>query len=137
MTTGPDVEKFMENLKEAVEEESDASNEYQVLARVASSLGHPNVTKTLKEIAEDESRHHTMLSQIVKQLSWAPEFMGLSRPFPQIYDDWADLGIDIGAKDPSIADEVHTALTHIYTKTPEADEAKRWIIAKANELGVT
>ncbi|GAI49713.1 unnamed protein product, partial [marine sediment metagenome] len=51
-------------------------------------------------------------------------------------DDWADLGIDIGVKDPSIKDEVYSALTKIYENAPDADDAKRWLVAKAGELGI-
>jgi len=139
MTTGSTQDKFMEDISEQMKSEKSAYNEYQALARFAEGLGYGATAKTLRAISEDEKRHHILLGHIADRLSYTsglPE-AELKRPFPQVYDEWADLGIDIGAKDPSITDEVQTVLTHIYAKTPSADEAKRWLIQKAGELGVT
>lgn len=139
MTTGSTLNELIEFLKHQVTDEDDATASYRAFAGVADRLGHHSVGATLRGIAEDEQKHSLLLRQIVKQLSWISESgpVELQRPFPQTYDDWADLGIDIGAKDPSIKDAVYRALTKIYEGTPDADEAKRWLVNKAGELGVT
>lgn len=139
MTTGSTLNELIEEIKKQLEDEKSAFDEYRATAMVADSLGHYSVGRILRDISKDEQRHSLALEQVVKQLSYIaalPE-AELKRPFPQTYDDWADLGIDIQAEDPTIADEVYTRLNHIYTKTPEAEDAKRWLIQKAGELGVT
>lgn len=139
MTENPAQDKFIEDISKQMRDEKSAYDEYQALARFAEGLGHSATAKTLRDISEDEKRHHILLGYIVDRLPYISELpgKGLERPFPQTYDDWADLGIDVGAKDSSIVDEVQTALTHIYAKTPEAEEAKRFLVNKAGELGVT
>lgn len=61
------------------------------------------------------------------------------RPFPKTTTEWEDLGYDIEAKLPdiggrySIRDAVAIATGK---KEGNADEAKRWLVRKAGELGV-
>jgi rubrerythrin len=137
MIIEPAPKDFLDRLNRQVADEESAVIEYQELAQIADNLGRYSVGTTLRQISNDESRHKSLLSGIVKQVSWVSESLRLDRPFPQTYNDWADLGIDLGAKDPSIKDEVYNKLQAIYNGTSEADEAKRWLVRKAGELGVT
>lgn len=132
-------DKFIEDLRKQIEDEKTASDEYQNLAMTADKLGHKSAAKSLREIAEDEKRHSVRLRIMAETITTLSsiEFAGLQRPFPQTYDDWADLGIDIGAKDPNIADEVQDMLTRIYVGGPLADDAKKWLVEMAGEVGVT
>lgn len=69
-----------------------------------------------------------------EQLKARPEEVSL---LPKTYGDWSDLGMSIKEKDPSLSDKVNNALGKISEGTPDADEAKRWLVNKAGELGVT
>jgi len=66
------------------------------------------------------------------------------RPFPQTYGDWVNLAEDIKAKyyfdDPASRAAVNYQLRYIGEETEyptEAREAKRWLVEKAGELGIT
>lgn len=139
MATGPTLDKLIEFLKHQVTDEDDATASYRAFAGVADSLGHHSVGIMLREIAEDEARHRVRLEQAVRALSalWAHGSTELPRLFPKTYGDWADLGMDIKEKDSSLSGEVNDALTKIYGEAPDADGAKRWLVGKAGELGVT
>ncbi len=74
------------------------------------------------------------------------------RPFPSTYGDWVDLAEDIKARypdDPVMRATANFSLQQIleweqYTRPPDeqevaeksANEAKRWLINKAGELGI-
>jgi len=137
--TDPTQDELIEEIKKQLEDEKSAFDEYRAIAMIADSLGHYSVGRVLRDISKDEQRHSLALEQVVKQLSYIAALPGaeLKRPFPQIYDDWADLGIDIGAKDPTLNQEVYDNLQKIYYKDPGSEEAKRWLVRKANELGIT
>jgi len=115
----------------------------------------------LRGIAADEDRHYRLIKyQIeVSQMS-APErkaheeqmeyLLGhrhpsqvsltpTDRPFPQTYGDWVNLAEDIKAKyqdDPVMIAAANTQLREIAQETGSAEEAKRWLVGKANELGI-
>lgn len=139
MTTEPTLDRLIEDLKHRATDEDDATADYRALAGIADSLGHHNIGATLRGIAEDEARHRVRLEQTVKTLStlWTPGSTELPRLFPKTYGDWADLGMDIKEKDSSLSGEVNDALTKIYEEAPGADDAKRWLVRKTGELGVT
>ncbi len=60
------------------------------------------------------------------------------RKFPKTYDGWVELALDIKEKMPPGAwSIVNNLLQVIEEGGPEAEEAKRWLIAKAGELGIT
>jgi len=139
MTTESTRNELVEFLRHQVTDEDDATASYRAFAGVADRLGYYSVGVMLREIAEDEARHRVRLEQTVRTLSalWAPGSTEFNRPFPQTYGDWADLGTDIKEKDPGFSDEVNDALTRIYEEAPGADEAKRWLVGRADELGIT
>jgi len=69
------------------------------------------------------------------------------RPFPQTYGDWVNLAESIKQKDPTVSTswEVSHALNAILEEErgeaePDADytadDAKRWLVEKAGELGL-
>lgn len=60
------------------------------------------------------------------------------RPFPQTYNDWVGLAYDIKEKDKKIDTwtKVHECLNSIAFDEPDIDDAKRWLVNKANELGI-
>jgi len=56
-----------------------------------------------------------------------------------VYGDWVDLAEDIKSKypdDPVMRASVNYQLQHIAEETEEAEEAKRWLMQKAGELGI-
>lgn len=63
---------------------------------------------------------------------------GQERPLPETYSDWVNLAMDIKEKslDVGIMARVNTALTAISEDQPSAEEAKRWLVSKAGELGI-
>jgi len=61
--------ELLRQLSPYVVEEKDAYNEYAVLSDQAYNVGRPDIAEKLKQIAEDEWKHHTVLSEIVKELS--------------------------------------------------------------------
>lgn len=62
---------------------------------------------------------------------------GVSRLFPKTYGDWVDLACSIKERDPSpeTVTRVNVSLFNISEK--DDDDAKRWLIEKAGELGIT
>lgn len=69
------------------------------------------------------------------------------RSFPQTYGDWVDLAEDIKAKDPSpeTSSQANMMLNTIISEAREpgreppgdVDTAKRWLVQKADELGIS
>lgn len=59
------------------------------------------------------------------------------RPFPQTYGDWVNVAEDVKSKMPRDAWHiVNELLQAISEGGPVAEEAKRWLMQKAGELGV-
>ena len=59
------------------------------------------------------------------------------RPFPETYNDWVSLAMDIKEKmDPVAWTVVNGLLQVVEEGGPEAEEAKRWLVKKAKELGI-
>lgn len=138
--TNPEGSKFIDDLRMQVEDEAKAHEEYQLLAMRAETLRHPNAANTLYGIAADEKRHHDLLEQIIRtitSLSDMGESMQLHRLFPRTNADWADLGYDIKQKDSGLSKEVDSCLTSIYEGLANEDAAKRWLVMKAGDLGIT
>lgn len=62
------------------------------------------------------------------------------RQFPQAYTDWITLAEDIKEKlgdDVDARMEVNMQLGHISIEDEDSDNAKRWLVSKAGELGVS
>ncbi len=81
--------------------------------------------KTYQQIAEEQ--HYGMPQ------GYMPEGR---RPSPKTYGDWVSLAEDIKAKDPDLSYLVNNHLLQISDNTCEAEEAKRWLVSKAGELGI-
>lgn len=63
---------------------------------------------------------------------------GTGRLFPETYSDWVDLALSIKERMPEGAwGIVNNLLQVIAEGGPEAEEAKRWLVKKAGELGIT
>ncbi len=61
-----------------------------------------------------------------------------SRPFPETYGDWVSLAEDIKAKMPQEKwGIVNSTLQLISEEHPNSGEAKRWLVEKAGELGIS
>jgi len=133
------LDTLIEDLRKQIPDESAASAEYNNLAAVAYNLAFGGVSSTLRDMAADEERHRENLIRMIEELTRIREVMPKHRPFPRSYADWADLGTDIRVrdKDPVLADKINEFLTQIYEEMPGADDAKRWLVQKAGELGIT
>jgi len=60
------------------------------------------------------------------------------RPLPETYGDWVNLAMDIKERMPEGAWGVVNDLLQVIAEGgPEAEEAKRWLTAKAGELGIS
>jgi len=137
MATRSTLDELIKFLERQVTDEDDATASYRAFAGIADELGHHSIGATLRGIAEDEHKHSQLLGQIVRRLSWAPESAKLQRPYPQTYGQWADLGADIKETDPNLSDEVNDALCKIAAEEPGMDDAQRFLVNKAGELGIT
>lgn len=143
-------------LEEALTDESKAGDMYRYMAGVSPDAG---TAERLRGIAADEDRHHLILSQLLTELSGQGETgqayierieyaLGRMRPsqivqhraFPQTDREWEDLGYDIEAKLPGIGTEIYSVRDAVAIATGkregDADEAKRWLVRKAGELGI-
>lgn len=61
----------------------------------------------------------------------------LGRPFPKTFGDWVDLAEAIKEKDQSLSPDVNENLGYIFTEDPaQSEDAKRWLVGKAGELGI-
>lgn len=129
---------FINKVRGQINDEEEAGPMYRGMAELANNLGMVSEGDILTGIARDEDNHHALLTAMLSRLQWPikPEEEPMMRLFPKTYDDWADLGIDIKAKDPGVRDEVDTYLSYIYAGIPEANDAKRWLVRKARELGI-
>ena len=102
----------------------------------------PELTKEEKESRRVVERAHEFLDRISQPLD-IESLQG--RPFPQTYGDWVSLAEDIKGRcqgEPATIATVNYQLNTILgaeqgTETPgAAEEAKRWLVNKAAELGL-
>ena len=91
-----------------------------------------------------EARTGLTYEPIVTESYWiSGEQPGSSRSFPRTYMDWIDLAEGMKAKYPdgsAMRDYVNFQMGHIAREVEypaEAQEAKRWFVEKAGELGIT
>jgi len=131
--------KFIEDLEKEAAEEANAHLVYEELTNRALTLGYPATSNILRYIAADEERHNRELRYTIvtlKQSSSISCETYTHRLFPKTYADWANLGIDIKERDPENAEIVNTALQSIYDETYRGDNAKRFLVRGAGELGI-
>lgn len=157
MTNGYYVKSYEQLLKEALDDEAQAGNIYRIMADMA-----PNeeAVNALKAIAADKDRHYSIVSYLLNVASLSPEEKseyvermeralgdghpsGVSthRPYPQTDTDWENLGYDIEAKLPDIGEPRYSVRDAVAIATGkregDADMAKRWLVQKAGELGIS
>lgn len=137
-----EIRQLIETVDRQIKDETDAYGEYQLAATDADFLGWHDIAATLYTISGDERRHRDLLEQIHRKIEayltlTADKPIQLHRPFPKTYYDWVDLGMDIYAKDNNLTEDVQGILYEIHEETSRADDAKRWLVRKANELGIT
>lgn len=60
------TDQFLADIRAQISDEAHAFNEYTRLANVADRLGFSMQTRTLLDIARDESRHRTELEDLVR-----------------------------------------------------------------------
>lgn len=143
-------------LEEALTDESMAGDIYRYMADISPNA---SAAERLRKIAADEGRHHLIVSHLLAELSGQGETGGQyaermeyllghrqpassgrgagRRPFPQTYGDWVDLAEDIKAKDPDSAPIVNDRLNVVCFESGDIDSAKRWLVQKAGELGIS
>lgn len=149
-------------LEEALDDESKAGDIYRYMANIS-----PNVSaaERLRSIAADEDRHHLVVSHLLAELTGKGETgieytermeyaLGHRRPsrtdqpkllFPKTYGDWVELAERMkteSGNDPAYNATINYQLQTISgegsTETPGAvANAKRWLVQKAGELGIT
>jgi len=125
---------FIDKVRGQINDEEEAGPMYASMAELASSLGMHSEASILMEISADEYKHHRLLTSMLGRLQ---EGEPVSRPFPKTYEDWANLGFDIKVKDPNADRDVDSNLASIYYGYTDQDYAKRWLVRKAGELGIT
>lgn len=152
MTT---IYEFNNKLFEAQQDEEKAYNEYVKLSYEAQTLGLDHAATILRNISKDEAKHANELEVMRKlpvepttgertwpeELAWREKsgFGELHRPFPETYGDWVSLAEDIKQKMPEESWYIVNELLQTISKEegPVVDEAKRWLMNKAGELGIS
>ena len=87
-----------------------------------------------REMMSQEEAKRLGMGEMHKRMMGSGES---SRPFPETYGDWVSLAEDIKAKMPPESwGVVNGLLLIISDEVPEAQEAKRWLVNKAGELGI-
>lgn len=138
-----------DGLHKSMDEERYAVQVYKERADAARDEGD-NVTAQLWEhIAEEERGHYNEFKDRLDARGPRPrpaDYMSLGdiqyppvmhRPFPETYGDWVNLAEDIKAADPGVVFKVNYNLHLVSQDLPGAEEAKRWLMRKAGELGIS
>lgn len=139
-------------LEEALTDESTAGDLYRYMADVSPDA---SAAKWLRKIAGQEDYHHLVISHLLAELSGVGEMgeqyeqrmeyllghrLEPPRPFPRTDTEWEDLGFDIEARLPDYPDVRYSVRDAVAIATGkregDPDEAKRWLVRKAGELGV-
>jgi len=125
--------EVLEGIRLQIADEGHAYGAYHLLAMRAEEAGLEHIARLLHGIADDEKRHYEILRQIQS------EFSTTHRPFPKTYADWVDLALDIKKKAPELSTEVNECLMAIIGEGTgrDVDDAKRWLVRRAGELGIT
>lgn len=138
MVTGEILQsgKRQESISDAVR---DAKKE---LRRGFQQFGDDHLVIKVFDKSPDERAGLTFESEYSESFWIKPE-AGPSRPFPDTYGDWVNLGMDIkekaGIDDVEMTTLVNRHLNHIYEEEQDPDvaqESKRWLVDKAGELGI-
>lgn len=142
------------NLQQSMDEEAAAGRAYRERAISARLEGDDVSARLWEHVADEEDGHYyefkDRLNAIREQF---PTFRGsasvgidgypiaTNRPFPQTDTDWEDLGFDIEAKYPDnimMRTQVRLKVADAIGKgTGSQDDARRWLVLKAGELGIS
>lgn len=147
---------YQKLLEEALEDESKAGDIYRYMADVS-----PNTESaiTLRALAADEDSHHNMITHLLTiasvsydVITQAERKMGIlpsgKRRFPQTYGEWVDIAEELKTKYSDDFVGVATVnfnlsiiaqegeVTPVVSES-DVDDAKRWLIQKAGELGIS
>jgi len=141
------------DLDHSMNEEMSASLDYRKRAEFAREHGDEVSAKLWIHIAEEEDGHYNEFKDRLEALLPQPRFADYATPgdeyqspigpmhrrFPQTPGDWEDLGFDIEAKIPSInrSEVRHHVAVATSNEPGNIDNAKRWLMNKAGELGIT
>lgn len=130
---------LIKGIREQIVDEDKAVTKYREMAWSAERLGLASEGEIFRRISEQEATHGGELRAILSRMHWPikAEEHALSRLFPKTYGDWAELGADIKETDPNTSEEVNNALIDIAGDLPGCEDAKRWLVQKAGELGIT
>ncbi len=130
---------LMDELKKEVEEEEQAYNKYVSLAQRAEAKGMQQIAAILYDIAQDEIKHAEKLKNLYARYELGPKTIS-PRPFPQTDGEWINLSSNIKDKyseyDPMKSEVNHQLGIVMSLEEGNVDEAKRWLMQKAGELGV-
>ena len=150
-----------EQLLQESNEETSASVKYMRLARELKNAGYINQGTMIEQIADDESRHANILSAMAHTISREEgkleepfgscpsgeakvvfDRMGqplkIDTPFPETYGDWVDIAEKIKERMPEegVKTIVNSLLQEISEGGPVGEEAKRWLLKKADDLEI-
>ena len=151
------LKSYQTLLEEALTDESMAGDVYRYMANVSPNA---STAERLRKIAADEDRHKLIVSHLLAELSGEGEtgqeytermeyMLGHRHPsqypgerhslFPQTYSDWVNLAEDIKQKMPTESWYIVNDLLQVISQEegPVAEEAKRWLMRKAGELGIS
>ena len=126
-----------DDIKKAEEEEIRSQKMYDMMAMDAEAMGMRDMAGMMRGMASDERKHAQMMGEMHKRMmgSGIPD-----RPVPQTYMDWVDLAEDIKQKMPPESWYIINNLLLVISQEeegPVAEEAKRWLVTKAGELGIS
>jgi rubrerythrin len=140
----------------SIPEEEKAYQAYKRMFDEAKDLREYKVADIIEEIYKDEEDHKQKLEKILRDLqavpgsegrAWPEElawreksgFGELHRPFPETYGDWVNLAQDIKANSVEAGWDIVNFYLNIVLGNDEGDvdDAKRWLVNKAGELGIT
>ena len=140
---------FYEELLEEARGEIKARNSYRELSRRLEEAGFHYESNKVQTISSEEDRHSDlfMVMALDLQSEQGPEEIKLSgkmievkleRPFPKTYGDWVNLAEIIKEKHPDLimSESVNFRLLHISNEDSLAEDSKRWLMEKADELGI-
>jgi len=87
-------------------------------------------------------RHPSQVTASQEEYEKPMPAMGSMRPMPVTPMDWEDLGYDIEAKLPDKTQQQSNEIRHYvavatYNEPGNADDARRWLLTKANEVGLS
>ena len=140
-----------EDVSAATDEAERSQARFKMMAMHEEMMGNPMMANMMKGMADDEDKHIKMMQSMMsggmmggtasEEIKLGGHMMKipLGHQFPQAYGDWVDLAENIKEKspnDPVMITDVNYYLQHIARGTEKADEAKRWLMQKAGELGI-